>query len=251
MMKYKALIFDVDGTAVPLGAMEASARLQNAIAEAQTKVIISAATGRSYEFSKPIFTSLGITAPSVMLAGTAIINPKSDEVIWNKTMSVEQTDKILDQVAKYESDTMLGVSPVTTAIPLVEYRKHEHTTSVVYALEVPADQAPQLIDAVNQIADTVAHPTPSWDIGKVDIHITHAEATKQHSIEVLIESLGLKPSEVIGIGDSANDLPIFKATGYHIAMGNAQDILKAQADELAPSVEDDGLAQIIEKYFLS
>jgi hydroxymethylpyrimidine pyrophosphatase-like HAD family hydrolase len=84
----------------------------------------------------------------------------------------------------------------------------------------------------------------------IDVHITHAQATKQHSIQVLIESLGLDSSEVIGIGDSANDLPIFKATGHRIAMGNAEAILKGQADEIAPHVDDDGLAQIIEKYFL-
>ncbi len=250
-MKYKAIIFDVDGTAVPLGSMTASPRLQAAIAAAQKIVNVSAATGRSYEFACPIFTSLGITAPSVMMAGTAIINPNTDEVIWSKPMSIKQTDAILEQVAKYQSDTKLGISPVKTAISVEEYRKHEHTTSAVYALAVPADQAPKMVADIAKIPDSIAHTTPSWTPNMVDVHITHAQATKQHSIEVLIKSLGLKQSEVIGIGDSANDLPIFKATGHHIAMGNAQDILKQQADEIAPSVVEDGLAQIIEKYFLS
>lgn len=249
-MQYKAIIFDIDGTAVPLGAMEASPRLRAAIAAAQKKVNVSAATGRSYEMAKPIFMSLGITAPSVLLGGSAIIKPQTDEIVWTKNMSVKQTDQILEQIAQYESDTWLGVSPVSTAIALKEYRKHEHTTSVVYALAVPVDQAPKLVKDIAKIADTIAHTTPSWTEERVDLHITHAEATKQHGIEVLIESLGLKKTEVIGIGDSANDLPIFKAAGHRIAMGNAQDVLKEQADEIAPSVDDDGLAQIIEKYFL-
>lgn len=249
-MKYKAIIFDVDGTAVPLGGNDASPRLKAAITSAQKVVNVSAATGRSYEVAKPVFASLGLTAPSVLLGGSAIIHPKTNEIIWNKLMSIEQTDQILKRAAKYQSDTWLGVSPVSAAIPLKQYRKHEHSTSIVYALAMPADQALALVRDIAAVQSVVAHTTPSWTPGMVDVHITHAEATKQHSIQVLIASLGLRPSEVIGVGDSANDLPIFKATGYRIAMGNAQAILKEQADEIAPDVDDDGLARVIEKYFL-
>jgi HAD superfamily hydrolase (TIGR01484 family) len=249
-MKYRAIVFDIDGTAVPLGSMTASSRLQAAIAAAQKTVNVSAATGRSYEVARPIFTSLGLVAPSVLSAGTAIINPKTDEIIWSKSMSITQIEAILEQVAKYQSETLLDVNPISAAIPLTEYRKHKHTASVVYALSVPAGQAAKLVDDIAKIPDTIAHTTPSWTANMVDVHITHAEATKQHSIEVLIDSLGLNKSEVIGVGDSANDLPIFKATGHRIAIGNAQTVLKEQADEIGPSVHEDGLAQIIEKYFL-
>jgi HAD superfamily hydrolase (TIGR01484 family) len=249
-MQYKAIIFDVDGTAVPLAANEASVRLQTAIASAQKTISLSAATGRSYEYAKPVFTSLGLISPSVLLGGSAIIDPRTDKIIWNKSMSIEQTDEILKQVSRYQADTFLGVSPVKAAIPLSEYAQQEHSTSIVYALTMSAEQAPELVSDISAIPHVIAHPTPSWTRGMVDVHITHDEATKEHGIQALIEMLGLKSSEVIGVGDSTNDLPIFKATGRRIAMGNAQSVLKEQADEIAPSVDDDGLAQIIEKYFL-
>lgn len=41
------------------------------------------------------------------------------------------------------------------------------------------------------------------------------------------------------------------ACGLRVAMGNAVDDLKAIADYIAPSVDDDGLAEVIEKFILS
>ena len=55
---------------------------------------------------------------------------------------------------------------------------------------------------------------------------------------------------MIAAGDSYNDLPMLKACGLRIVMGNAPDALKAIADYVAPSVDDDGLATAIEDFVM-
>lgn len=45
-----------------------------------------------------------------------------------------------------------------------------------------------------------------------------------------------------------NDLPLFEESGFKIAMGNADQKLKDNADIIAPSQKDDGVAWVIEKY---
>lgn len=52
------------------------------------------------------------------------------------------------------------------------------------------------------------------------------------------------------VGDGGNDLPLFELAGFKVAMGNAEEVLKKQADWIAPSVDEDGLAVAIKKFIL-
>lgn len=83
------------------------------------------------------------------------------------------------------------------------------------------------------------------------IYITSGDATKQHAVVTLSETLGIPTEEMIGIGDHYNDFPLLMACGLKVAMGNAVDELKAIADYVVPTVEEDGVADVIEKFILS
>jgi len=84
----------------------------------------------------------------------------------------------------------------------------------------------------------------------MDIDVTHAEATKMHGILEVAKLLNIDTKEIIGVGDGYNDFPLLMACGLKVAMGNAVDDLKAIADYVAPTVDEDGLADVIEKYVL-
>jgi len=60
----------------------------------------------------------------------------------------------------------------------------------------------------------------------------------------------IKPQEIIGVGDGPNDYPLLMGSGFKVAMGNAVPELKEIADFIAPSVEEDGVATVIEKFVL-
>ena len=55
---------------------------------------------------------------------------------------------------------------------------------------------------------------------------------------------------MVAAGDSYNDLPMLKACGFSIAMGSAPGEVKAIADFVAPTVDEDGLAVAINDYVL-
>ena len=113
---------------------------------------------------------------------------------------------------------------------------------------------PNLVDdiiAKISHAPTISvHKIPSWQKGKVDIHVSHIAGTKQHGILQVAKILGINTHEIIGIGDGGNDLPLLMACGLKVAMGNAFEDLKEIADYIAPSVEKDGVAHVIEKFIL-
>lgn len=73
---------------------------------------------------------------------------------------------------------------------------------------------------------------------------------KARSIAVLSEKLGITREEVAAMGDGYNDLSMIKYAGLGIAMDNAQEPVKAAANYIAPSNDEDGVAIAVERYFL-
>jgi len=64
---------------------------------------------------------------------------------------------------------------------------------------------------------------------KFAIHITEARVNKGVALRVIMEKLGLKPSEVAYIGDSENDVGAFSVVEYSVALANAPDWVKKRA----------------------
>ncbi len=80
------------------------------------------------------------------------------------------------------------------------------------------------------------------------IEITAPGRTKGSGIEWLCQSLDIDPTRVVAFGDSGNDLSMANGTFRFVAMDNAPDDIKRAADEVCPSVHEDGVAQWIEAH---
>ena len=76
------------------------------------------------------------------------------------------------------------------------------------------------------------------------------KATKGAAVLALGRRFGVMPSEIMTFGDSANDISMIEAAGVGVVMDNARAEIKEYADLIAPSNEDEGVAQIIERYVL-
>ena len=80
--------------------------------------------------------------------------------------------------------------------------------------------------------------------------ISPTDTNKWTAIEYLIKELGISKEEVIAIGDNINDIPMIKNAGLGVAMKNGSPAAREIAKIVAPSNDDDGVAQIIEEYIL-
>lgn len=73
-MQYKALIFDLDGTAIPMRReSRPNAVVIEAVKKAQEKVFVSIATGRDYAAAQHILTAFGIDQPCILNGGTQLL----------------------------------------------------------------------------------------------------------------------------------------------------------------------------------
>lgn len=73
---------------------------------------------------------------------------------------------------------------------------------------------------------------------------------KASGAERVAQYYGLKMEEVMAFGDGGNDISIVQAAGVGVAMDNACDELKAVADYVTTSVDDDGVYNALKHFEL-
>lgn len=70
---------------------------------------------------------------------------------------------------------------------------------------------------------------------------------KGQGIRDICRVLDIQPSEVMAFGDAENDIPMLRQAGIGVAMGNAADAVKAAADYITLSNNEDGIAAALER----
>ena len=80
-----------------------------------------------------------------------------------------------------------------------------------------------------------------------NIEINSREAQKGRALRELCAVLGLRPEQAMAFGDGLNDVSMLRDAGVGVAMANASAAVRAAADRVAPSNEEDGVACVIEE----
>jgi len=249
---FKVLIFDLDGTAVVLkeDALP-SPRVVKAVEAAKKIMQVCVATGRPITNCREILRELDVIAPCVISGGSQIIDPKTEKILWEKKLSQDQVGAIVNASKGIACKLLFGDELLGDDVPMDPNEKQaSKAESVVYIMELDEKDVSNLVAKLNTVQDIAAHPMPSWKEGKKDIHVTHELATKQHALEVLLDILKVEKKDVVSVGDSGNDIPLFRVSGYKVAMGNATEELKKAADLIVATIDEDGLAQFIETSLL-
>jgi hypothetical protein len=83
------------------------------------------------------------------------------------------------------------------------------------------------------------------------LDVTHKDANKGAVVDYLSTHLRVPAQEIATIGDSPNDVLMFKRSGLSIAMGNASDQVKSQSDRTTDSYDDEGFAKAMERFVLA
>ena len=74
--------------------------------------------------------------------------------------------------------------------------------------------------------------------------------TKGTALRTIENRIGVRYEETMAFGDGGNDIPIIREAGIGVAMGNANESLKAVADNVTSSVEEDGISQALKHWVL-
>lgn len=245
--KFKALMIDVDGTlivnkenGIP------TPRVKKAIAKASKKIHIGIATSRPIFQLKHIFEHLSLSGPSIINGGAQVIDATSKQPFYRQPMEKKDLKKIYELATKYHTAFYADTDNENFLLT------HQVPKGDILGLFIPQidfEFAKRFRKEIEMIPTVSAHLMPSW-LGGTTLSVFHARSTKQRGILEVAKLLGINTHEIIGVGDGYNDFPLLMACGLKVAMGNAADDLKAIADYIAPSVEEDGVADVIERFVL-
>lgn len=262
-MTYKLIAADLDGT-LRADQQPFSPRLREAVRRAQARgarVVI--ATGRMYRTAAPFARALGLGA-IICDHGATIREVQSEEVLFQKTVPFDLAREV---IARASDD--LGVLACIAEefytprlSPSIErfvnvYRDYLH---VVPHLAAALPGEPQKIIFINDESVTdslfvelkihfgrVLQVVQSYPLY---VELTHRDTSKGNAVAWLAAHWGIAREEVMALGDHDNDRSMIEWAGWGVAMGNAIERVKALADFVAPSAEEDGAAVVIERFVL-
>ncbi len=248
--EFKLLFLDVDGTITnssPIRGEEVKLDdlLVSYIQELKGKIHISLCTGRDREGCIEIMDLLDIRDSfHVMDSGAKIFNPKG------KIEHISILSKnVVREVMDYAGKLPIGMGIRTNSIwkdSIDEVGEDEEVT-VISLHSDNSELTKSIVRALSPLRKkyNIAVGT-HWEYkeGGVVI-ITQKEATKGFGVKFVQKKLGVRKSQTICIGDAMQDLTMFEEVGFKIAMGNAHEELKKEADLVTGTVEEDGVVKAL------
>lgn len=248
--KYKALILDIDGTIIPKRRDAVpSKKVIEAISQVRQAIHVGIATSRPLFVLTQILNHIRFSGPSIINGGAQIVDFPSKKLLWEKALEKEDAEKICRELKQFTGQLFYLNNG---ADDIIYDNKHIPDRLLqIYIAGFTQQEADLAVSRLSSLSSQAAiHKVPSWQEDKTDVIVTHTLATKQHGIFEVAKILAISTHEIIGVGDGYNDFPLLMACGLKVAMGNGVDDLKAIADYIAPTVEEDGVADVINKFVL-
>lgn len=275
MSKIKMIGLDLDGTLLNSQKEltdHTRETLERAIASG---VIVLPATGRPLKgIPKELMEFPGIDY-ALTANGARIVRAKTGEVLEERLVSYETALEILKVFGKYdalleiyydgrgyvEEEKLERLAEFVGKAPMANYIRSTRTSVPDVRKLFEEKQLPT--DKVQAIFTNLEDKKQAWQelLEKVpDIEITGAlvnnievnakGVNKGTGLLKLGELLGINREEIMACGDGANDAEMVREAGLGVAMENAVEEVKAAADVLTCSNDEDGVARAIEKYVL-
>jgi hypothetical protein len=278
----RLIAIDLDGTTVG-ESNQMTPAVQQAIQAAQAKgVQVAIATGRMFRSALRFYQTIapkegardGFSLPMMTYQGALIKDPTTEKIYRHLTVSREAALRLLDYFEQPELRDLLSihfyindslyVREITPETKLYAQRSQiqphavgdlrrmlvDHEPTKILALSDDPEVIDRLLSSLRQ-QHTPAELYFTKSVATF-FEATHPLVNKGTAVKYLAEEmLGLRPENVMAIGDNFNDLEMIQYAGVGVAMGNAPDPVKAAAQWVAPNVESDGAVAAIERFALN
>lgn len=148
-----------------------------------------------------------------------------------------------------EDQPLCGVYGKVTGVRRPYIEKLDDLGSVDEALKFVF--AYQTEEELKRIRAIKCEGTVTFHAGRNLMEITMKKLSKFEALKTLAKMYGITPKEMVCIGDSENDIPMIRGAGLGMAVQNAMDTVKAQADIVGEKNNDeDGVDWLIRKHVL-
>lgn len=259
---YKLVATDLDGTLLR-DDDTVSARTREALAAATdagaAHIIV---TGRAVPWTRHILDDLGYEGLAVCGQGAQVYHAGEHKLLTSLTL-----DRQLAGLALSKVEAEVGPLAVAASRDGLDgevligpgYRVQEGRLPAVH-IKDPAELWAAPLNKVyiqhSELDDDALAKAARAAVGNlVDVVMAGAGVveilplglSKATGLSLAARRLGVKAADTIAFGDMPNDIPMFAWARHGVAMANAHENLKAVAQEITASNEDDGIAVVLEQ----
>jgi Cof subfamily protein (haloacid dehalogenase superfamily) len=218
-------------------------------------------TGRMFRSVRPYALAAGITEPVVCYQGAVVADPVSGEFLRHVPMPMAEALEVIGATAELGYTVLCYVDDelyVARETPASKAYAHfqELTVNVVGDLAAWLSQAPTKLVTVGDPAelDTLEETMKARFRDRLYIskslphflEFAGPEVTKAAGLAFVAERLGFAREATVAFGDGENDVELLEWAGYGVAVANAHTRVLAIADFVCPSVDEEGVAQVVE-----
>ena len=268
---WEVLAVDLDGTIVVDGERIRPAVWRSLRVAVQRGVRVVLATGRGAQPALRYALRLQLRTPVICYQGGMICDPGTGRPIYERTLSPETAIQIVrwgrargrhlllfaeDQMWAEDARYPQALYDRWMGLPLREVPSLEELLSAGRVRRIH-----KLIDLLPERERGAEEAVP-WRTafeGRVQVVRSHPmfleilapDASKGRALAWLAARWGVPRERVIAVGDAENDLSMIRWAGLGIAMGQADARVRAEADWVAPPVDEDGVVAVVERFILN
>lgn len=274
MQQIKMIGLDLDGTLLN-SRKELTEYTRKVLEQAiEQGIVVLAATGRPLSgLVKEIREFPGMRY-AVTSNGARIMDIEQGKVLAEYLLPKESAKKTLDVFSKYDTLQEIyfdgqGYAEKQKLEHIERYHRDANMWHYALTTRIPVDDVQAALEERQQdldktqalFADTEER-AKAWEeleqipeielVGSLgyNIEINAAGVNKGRGLVELGELLGIRREEIMAIGDGDNDITMLREVGLGVAMENADASVKAAADYVTGTNDEDGAAKAIERFAL-
>ncbi|WP_314968522.1 Cof-type HAD-IIB family hydrolase [Phocaeicola abscessus] len=265
-MNYKLLALDLDGTLTD-SRKEVTPRTLVALLEAQQRGMrIVIASGRPPHGVAPVADLLQLDAYggfALSFNGGEIRNWETREIVYRKTID----PAYLPYLYACAKSRRLAIGTFHHAFSITETPHDKYIRREAKISNLTVKEVSDFLSAIdfpvikcmitgepNELAllekEMQGHLQSKLNVFRSEpyfLEIVAESVDKAKSLDILLNHLSLRRDELIAIGDGYNDASMIQFAGLGIAMANAQEEVRKQADRITLSNDEEGVAAIVEQ----
>ena len=267
-MQYKMLVLDMDDTLLT-DDHKISDLNKKVLLEAQAKgVHVVLASGRPTSamtaYAKELELDLN-DSYMISFNGAIISRVKDDFMLFEQKLTVEQIHELYDYSVKKkthiitylngeiisETDSeFIEIEKEITGMPHLKVANFKDTVNRPAVKCILLEDPAYLKELENDLKLAMPHLSVSMS-KPFFLEVAQNGIDKAASIKLLAEKLNIHQSEIIAVGNAGNDLTMIEYAGLGVWVDNVTPELRDKADLIVASNNDDGVAEVVQRYILN
>lgn len=267
MSEIKVIVLDIDGTLFN-DEQKITPKTKEALIRAQNEgCIVVLASGRPTSGLWYIADELEMDKHHGLLCsfnGSRVVDTLTTEIYFNAPMSVEDGRKVLEHVSKFDVNPMIYKDRYLYTPDAYAYKvKYESDLGRLLVCEVSdidlfldwqankilTSGDPEYLQAhYKELMEPFKDTLNCMFTADFYFEFTAKGIDKAKALGIALEKIGYSAENCIAFGDAQNDLPIIRFAKIGVAMGNATDEVKAAADVITDTNNNDGIVKMLNQY---